>query len=1083
MSALGSPRSSLRRAALLEQLIVRLTTGAGLGGDVLPINTRDPSDLTIALLDAWATTGDVIGFYLDRIAEEGYMSSATEAGSILALASLLGHSPQLSVAAATSIAYQLQPDPTDTAVVLPAGLLSQSVPAAGQTAQTFQTSDPLTARPSWGLLTPKLTRPLLQSDLQPPVAQPSITIAGTTSNLKPNQVIVVEFAGAPGTPPNTTPYSVVSTTPDLAANTTTVELLPMSPAIVPTTTPTGGPPDVDSSVDSMLKTIQQTATPPPSSANQLNRAPGDVFGTTADSTLRILSALHPAVGSLLYQAVATQPLSLAAVTGAAACQVQAVPFGAQAPPQLIRAGPPAVTQPWPIDSASSTLTIAIDESAWASLIPSDEPAGTEVVADVAVSEAGRTENAELVVELNNTEPGLGTQALGDGTVSVSLEFVAGTRGTPDVNVLTVDYAGGPDSDSTEFTLTAVINYGGPVVLTLSDNPNSPYTWDLAVDAVNGTIGAHQLLIDRNNQGVTITIITPLALNAANQNVVVLDSLYPRILAGSSVVVQRTFADGTTSSNVLTVQAVGTVTASAFGITGKATQLKLSGPWLVTPTGEPDDDASQTALREITISGAATPLQPLPVPFVPPPDGEIGGRYVELSTLIAGMEAGRLVAVTGQRADLLPAVVNGGELAMVAGLRTGAYLDPSKLAPTIAGDTPTTTLILQAPLAFKYVPSTVKVYGNVVRGVQGATITDVLGSGNPAVAFPSFTLSSGPLLSDASTTGSGFVSTLTVMVDGLVYQEVPRLDRSAPPRSYMTGTDPTGKTTITFASPLPAGTNNVIASYRVGDGSQGNLAAGQLTTLLSRPAAARSVTNPLPGTGGLGGAQPADVAAAAPVGVRGLGRLVSISDYADRALSWAGVAKATAQVASTGRTDGVLVTVAGPDPLPIDPGIVLALQQALLDGSDPTLGVDVLAASVYMIVLAATVTPAPGANWDAVADAVRGALGQAFAYADRALAQPVALGDLIAAAHSVPSVVAFDVTALALVPSTADATSLTTALPTLLKHAPVQPGLTIAQGAADWAADSAPPTAGTQIPDGIGFISPAVPDTLLLQLGL
>lgn len=1077
MSALGSPGSSLRRAALLEQLIVTLTMGAGLDGDVLPIKTRDPSDLTIALLDAWATTGDVIGFYLDRIAAEGYISSATEAGSILALASLLGHSPQLSVAATTSIAYQLQPDPTDTAVVLPAGLLSQSVPAAGQTAQTFQTTDPLTARPSWGLLTPKLTRPLLQSDLTGP--QPSITIAGTTSNLKPNQLIILDFATSPGSPP--TPYSVVSTTPNLKANTTTVTLLSMSPDVQPANTPDSGPSDVTDSVDSMLSSLSKTPTPPPSSANQLSRSPSDVFGASADSTLRILSSLQPTVGSLLYQAVATQPLGLAALTGAAACQVQAVPFGAQAPPQLISAGPPSVTQPWPIDSASSILTITIDESDWSGLITSD-PGTSRQTATVVVSEAGRTENAELTVELDNTVSPPGQQGLGDGNVSLSLENFPDPA-NPVGNTLTVDYAGGPDSDSTQFTLTVTISYGGPVVLTLSDNPSSPYTWDLTADTVNTTIGGHQLLIDSNGRDVTITIMTPLALNAANQNVVVLDSLYPTILAGSSVVVQRTFADGTTSSNVLTVVSVGTVTASAFGITGKATQLNLSGPWLTPPSNEPDDDASQTALQEITISGAAAPLQPLPVPFAPP-DGSIDGQYIELSTLIAGMEAGRLVAVTGQRADLLPAVVKGGELAMVAGLRTGAYLDPSDPTTTIPGDTPTTTLILQAALAFQYVPSTVQIYGNVVPGVQGATITDVLGSGNPAVPFPSFTLSSGPLLSDASSSGGGSVSTLTVTVDGLVYTEVSRLDGSAPPRSYVSGTDPTGKTTITFASPLPAGTNNVIVSYRVGDGSQGNLAAGQLTTLLSRPAAAQSVTNPLPGAGGLGGAQPADVAAAAPVGVRGLGRLVSISDYADAALSWAGVAKATAQIAQTERSEGVLVTVAGPDSAPIDPGIVLALEQSLQAGGDPALGVEVLAASLYMIVLAATVTPGSVADSDTVADDVRAALGQAFAYANRALGQPVALGDLIAAAHSVPSVDAFEVTALALVPSSTDANSLATALPKLLEDAPEQPGLTIAQGAADWyiATDSTAPAAGTPIPDGIAFISAAVPDTLLLQLG-
>jgi hypothetical protein len=75
--ALPPPHTSARRAALLEQLIVALTTTVG---DSLPIRTRAPDDPTIALLDAWATVGDVIGFYLDRIADEGYLSTAIEPG-------------------------------------------------------------------------------------------------------------------------------------------------------------------------------------------------------------------------------------------------------------------------------------------------------------------------------------------------------------------------------------------------------------------------------------------------------------------------------------------------------------------------------------------------------------------------------------------------------------------------------------------------------------------------------------------------------------------------------------------------------------------------------------------------------------------------------------------------------------------------------------------------------------------------------------------------------------------------------------------------------------------------------------------
>ena len=90
VSTLVPPNSSSRRAALLEQLIVALTSTEA---DALPIRTRAPDDPTVALLDAWATVGDVLGFYLDRIADEGYLTTATQPGSILALASLVGYQP------------------------------------------------------------------------------------------------------------------------------------------------------------------------------------------------------------------------------------------------------------------------------------------------------------------------------------------------------------------------------------------------------------------------------------------------------------------------------------------------------------------------------------------------------------------------------------------------------------------------------------------------------------------------------------------------------------------------------------------------------------------------------------------------------------------------------------------------------------------------------------------------------------------------------------------------------------------------------------------------------------------------------
>ncbi|HLM87172.1 MAG TPA: hypothetical protein VK272_13395 [Solirubrobacteraceae bacterium] len=1064
MSALGPPRASARRAELLERLIVALTSGAGTNGPPLALKDREPDDPTIALLDAWATAADVIGFYLDRIADEGYISSATEPGSILALAGLLGHAPEPSIAATTSVAFQLQPDPTDTAVVLQAGLLTQSVPATGEQPQTFQTTDVLTARPSWGLLAPKRSAPLTLPSAGA-AALTSIVIAGTTAKPQPNQVILLHLHGAS----EPTPVTVAGATVDPVANQTTVAL---QPSVAATGPPPPSASGIDEAVDALLPSLARTPPAIPSSPNQLERRPPAVFGSAADSTTRVLSALQPAIAPTLYGALSRSTIGPQQVTGASVCQVQAAPFGAQAPPQQIfdATGKPTGSEDWPIANTQK-VTLSM----------------------TAIDAGGALHNAAQALGLRNPPSWPPSFLRGHDTPTVSLAYEDATKQTSG----TVEITGsGPwsSASTTAFAITAdkrarVLTFGctegspelkvnatldqtGAVTFTVEDGSAPPpsYTWDPTVQTpIHAQVGIHRLSIawsapqgaEPGALDLTITLETPLA--PADPNVLALDRLYPGILADTPVVIERTDPTGASQPPVVaTVKSTDTVAACAYGMTGQVTQLTLDKAWLA-PT-----DLYQSALRQITIQGQPAALQLRSVPVT----DDVAGSSIELSSLIAGMEAGRVIAITGTRTDLPNgATAPAGELAMVLQLHTGPD------APV--GDTPYTTLILAAPLAYSYERSSVKIYGNVVSARQGATITDILGSGDPAQARQTFTLSSKPLLCDPAPTASGSATTLSVTVDGVSYEQVPRLGGSAPARSFITGTDPTGRATITFASPLPAGNGNIRATYRVGDGSQGNVAANQVTQLLSRPSALLSVTNPLRATGGAGGAKPEDVRAAAPLGMRGLGRLVSVSDYADLALSWAGVAKATARSASDGRGEGILVTVAGPDPVPLDPsgtaleGLTAAVQAA----ADPAMRVTVLPADLYMIVLAAIVAHDPSVAWDAVADAVRAALLAAFGYANRALGRGVVEADLISAAHTVPTVRSFAVTGLALVPSGATATHLAINLPGLLS-APGAGMLAPSTAASLWG--SAAPNAGTLVPDGVAFLSASVPDTLLLR---
>jgi hypothetical protein len=132
------------------------------------LTTRAADDPAIALLDAWATTADVLTFYQERIANEGFLRTATERRSILELARTIGYELSPGVAAGSHLAFTLESArvaPLTTAAQVPAsvtvatGLKVQSVPGPGEKAQVFETVEEVEARPEWNLLFPRRTRP------------------------------------------------------------------------------------------------------------------------------------------------------------------------------------------------------------------------------------------------------------------------------------------------------------------------------------------------------------------------------------------------------------------------------------------------------------------------------------------------------------------------------------------------------------------------------------------------------------------------------------------------------------------------------------------------------------------------------------------------------------------------------------------------------------------------------------------------------------------------------------------------------------------------------------------------------------
>lgn len=202
----------------LASMLRRLAAQPALDG----LRTREPDDPAIALLDCWALVGDVLTFYSERYAQEGYLPTATEQESLVLLGRLVGYRPRPALGAGGFLAYALDPG---SSAVIPTGSQVKSVPAQGQQPQTFETSEDLVADAAWNSLGVRLTAPPLLT-VDSAESSDRFTLVGSGLNLRPGDRILAVF-GTSGAP---TMRVVAKSTPDFPAGRTVVDLVVPSPA-------------------------------------------------------------------------------------------------------------------------------------------------------------------------------------------------------------------------------------------------------------------------------------------------------------------------------------------------------------------------------------------------------------------------------------------------------------------------------------------------------------------------------------------------------------------------------------------------------------------------------------------------------------------------------------------------------------------------------------------------------------------------------------------------------------------------------------------------------------------------------------
>ncbi|HEY2474804.1 MAG TPA: hypothetical protein VGI19_08365, partial [Candidatus Cybelea sp.] len=309
------------------------------------LRTRDKSDWTIALLDAWASMADVLTFYQERIANEGYVRTATQRLSVLEVGRTVGYTLRPGLASTAYLAYTI--DPTAD-VTIPAGTLAQSTPGQGQLPQAFETSASLHAKGVWNTPGLRMTQPQHVDLAKGPPHR--IYLQGTNLSLNPDDVLLFVEKTSSEAEEARVLARIKSIEVQQAQKRTLVHLAPLlSDTEEPTsqtvaqdaqkrvTTPNASDAARSSILDDYTAISADLLKAPavhPSSPLQLKQSVTQTFGSQ-ETIAKALMVLHPQLSSTLVPALEHAAAVPLAPIDVYVFRAKALPFGANAPLRLL----------------------------------------------------------------------------------------------------------------------------------------------------------------------------------------------------------------------------------------------------------------------------------------------------------------------------------------------------------------------------------------------------------------------------------------------------------------------------------------------------------------------------------------------------------------------------------------------------------------------------------------------------------------------------------------------------------------------------------------------------------------------------
>ena len=647
-------------ATFLESMLARLSTlwleiPASDGSQNLEriyplraLTTRAPSDPSIALLDAWALVGDVLSFYQERLANEGFLRTATEGRSVLELGRLIGYRLRPGVSASVYLAFTAADGFSGE---IPAGTRAQSIPGTNEKPQFFETSDPLQARDVWNNLRPRLTRPQVITlpgtntggGAPIPTAADqveTIYFQGISTNLSPGDVIFIVLGNGPGRQ-----FLRKIRAVEVQANEkrTEVALFISIPELVS-----------GSIVDSLKARLQPFV--------------DDAAGIFADVEI---AAEVSQIFTQLMSDVAT------AVSAQGAAEMVAAVV-----PQIEDRHTIAVKrkftrlEPWLAD-ALAALESLVEELPSLDSFEGGPPPGTgeavgsklelatsplknlfaivgELSRPASIQPANPLRLTRSVAGAFSRQSDIAPRLLGKFYPLAASKLYKAWSGveTPsirlEVDAVRVKAGLFPGTYPGPTTITRTVTGNSTVITTNTTSPNISTSW-----------------------GALYVENSPLAT-------VALDAVYDKILPGTWIAIDRPIlnpqADGTarkaTFHRVVKTQ---TVSMSMTGYTARVTQLQIAPPWLSDLSGTQQEELRADLVSAEFLHGTVVYAQAEELALAEEPlDTDVEGDTLELASLYDGLEAGRWIIVSGERTDI-PNVtgVKASELVMLSAVLQGS----------------------------------------------------------------------------------------------------------------------------------------------------------------------------------------------------------------------------------------------------------------------------------------------------------------------------------------------------------------------------------------------------------------------------